>query len=392
VSRPSIRSRRSPSRTTALVTLVVAALGPAATGEHEDTEASAGSEGVTASAPVLDLPALPPAPIIAACGHLLDAETIRIALPAHHATLLEALRLASLGSGVPIQGDWAALDGIGLDGGDELDLPTSPATVPVLLEQVVSRLTNAWDRPRLEATSDGLLLTTPAGAERLVGTVVHPIGDLLHGDPLPTAIPGDPPPKDPEAIRSLVQALIEPDAWSDAGGRLGQVEIWEETLLITAPPSMQVGVRRLLDQLRAARPVELEADLDLVRIDAESARRIEMSRGVGSLAAVRAVAATASTPSLLSASLCAPVDGTLASTTCRSASVSFDLSVAPTWDPTRRRLRCRVRLHVEGDDAGGVRTLEVEQEVAVPVGGLVLPLPVAGDQPPLTLLVTLRAR
>jgi hypothetical protein len=381
-----------PLRRWVVAGVLVGAVGSLAAGPHDETPETPTPADSAPSGPLLDRPALPPAPIVAACGHLLDAETIRVALPAHQTTLLEGLRLASLASDVSIQGDWAALDGIGLHPGDRLELPANPATIPVLLEQVVSRLTNAWDRPRLEATPDGLLLTTVTGAERLLGTVVHPIGDLLHGDPLPTAIPDDPLPNDAEAIKSLVQSLIEPDAWADAGGSLGRTEVWEETLLITAPPSMQVGVRRLLDQLRAARPVELEADVELVRIDAAGARRIEASRGAGSIAAVRAVAAAAEDSSLLAASLATPVDGTAASTTSRAASVSFDLSMTPTWDPMRQRLRCRVKLRLEGEEVGGTRTLEVEQEVAVPVGGLVLPLPVAGDQPPLTLLVTLRAR
>jgi hypothetical protein len=372
--------------------VLVGAVGSLAAGPHDEDPETPTPAVSAPSGPLLDRPVLPPAPIIAACEHLLGAESVRVALPAHHATLRDALRLASLGSGVSIEGDWASLDGIGLDADDGIDLPSAPAAIPVLLEQIVSGLTDAWDRPRLEATQDGLLLTTPTGAERLVGTIVHPIGDLLHGDPLPTAIPSNPLPNDAEAIKSLVQSLIEPDSWSDAGGRLGRIEVWEETLLITAPPSIQIGVRRFLDQLRAARPMELEAEINLVQIDAAGARRIEASRGAGSIAAVRAVAAAAGETSLLSASLAAPVDGTAVTTTCQAASVSFDLSMVPTWDSMRKRLRCRVQLRLEGDEAGGIRTLDIEQELATPVGGLVLPLPAARDQPPLTMLVTVRVR
>ena len=53
--------------------------------------------------------------------------------------------------------------------------------------EVLGRLGEAWDRPRLEATRDGLIITSDQGAERLKGTILHPVGDLLHDDPLPTA-------------------------------------------------------------------------------------------------------------------------------------------------------------------------------------------------------------
>ncbi len=219
---------RTPTRTSAFrpgrrasACLLLGAFGSIATVSPDETMTSPTPEVETATGPLLDRPTLPPAPIIAACGLLLDAEAIRIALPAGEATLQEALRLAALESEVSIEGDWAALDAIGLRPDDRLQLPTTPATIPVLLEQVVSRLTNAWDRPRLEATKDGLLLTTTTGAERLSGTLAHPIGDLLHGEPLPTVIPGDPPPRHAESIRTLVETLIEPDSWFDAGGSLG---------------------------------------------------------------------------------------------------------------------------------------------------------------------------
>ena len=344
------------------------------------------------AAPLLDRPRLPPAPIVSACEHLLDAEATRVAFPAHDASLQDALRIASLGSGIPIEGDWAALDAIGLEPDDRLELPTTPATLPVLLEQVFARLTNAWDRPRLEATPDGLLVTTREGAERLTGTLLHPIGDLLRGDPLPTVIPGDPPPSEAGEMATLVQAMIEPDAWADLGGTLGRMEVWQDGLLVTAPPSMQIAVRRLLDQLRAARPVEVEATLDLRTIETDTARRLETSRGAGSLAAVRAVAAACDEPPLLNANLVAPVDGTAVRTTCRTAMVQATLTLTPIWDAERRRLRCRVSIDLVGEAAGGERTLEVEQEIGIPVGGLVLPLPAATGQPPLALLVTMRAR
>jgi hypothetical protein len=371
--------------------LVLAAMtGPAALLASDVDDGSAPpTPGVPA--PVIDRPRLPPPPIVSACEHLLEAETHRIAYPARDATLAEALRIAALSAGIPIEGDWAALDAIGLEADDRLQLPSTPATLPVLMEQVLARVTDAWDRPRLEATPDGLLLTTRSGAERLTGTILHPIGDLLHGAPLPTSIPGDPPPSETDAVADLVRAMIDPDAWAAFGGTLGRLETWQEGLLVTAPPSMQIAVRRLLDQLRAGRPMEIEASIDLVMIETATARRLETSRGAGSLASVRAVAAAAAS-TLLNASLVSPVDDAEVRTTCRTPTLEATVTLDPIWYPDLRRLRCRVSVELSGQDAGGTRTLEIEQEVAIPVGGLVLPLPAAANQPPLTLLVTVRAR
>jgi hypothetical protein len=118
---------------------------------------------------------------------------------------------------------------------------------------------------------------------------------------------------------------------------------------------------------------------------------LETSRGAGSLASVRAVAAAAAS-TLLNASLVSPVDDAEVRTTCRTPTLEATVTLDPIWYPDLRRLRCRVSVELSGQDAGGTRTLEIEQEVAIPVGGLVLPLPAAANQPPLTLLVTVRAR
>jgi hypothetical protein len=260
--------------------------------DESDTEA-------TPDAPLLSRPSLPTPPIVAACEHLIDAESRRVGLPSRTLSLDETFRIASLGAEIAIDGDWAALEAIGIHADDTLDLPATPASLPVVIAQVLGRLGEAWDRPRLEATRDGLIVTSDQGAERLKGTILHPVGDLLHDDPLPTAIPRDDPPANVAAMAGLLQSMIEPEAWVEQGGRLAAVMPWQDGLLVTAPPSIQIEVRRLLDQLRATRPTEIEAAIEIVALDAEAARRLESSRGAGSLAAVRAVAAAAEGDPLL---------------------------------------------------------------------------------------------
>ncbi len=342
--------------------------------------------------PVIEETRLPPAPIATACGHLLEAESQRVGLPAGTSTLQSLLRVASAEAGIDIDGDWAALDAIGIHAKDPVEPPTAPASLPVLLEQLLSRLSDAWDRPRIEATADGILLTSDNGAAHLTGTILHPIGDLLHGDPLPTAIPGDEPPEDSTAMAGLIQSMIAPDAWANSGGRLARLEVWGEGLLVTAPPSIQIEVRRFLAQLRAARPFEVEVGLKIVPLETDTARRLETSRGVGSLAAVKAVASAALGDSILDASLVAAVDGTTIRSASESADLSANVTLSPSWDATRRSLSLQVSVTLDGTDAGGRRSLEIKQDVGVPVGGLVIPIPANRGQPPLVALMTVRGR
>ncbi|MFM1832810.1 MAG: hypothetical protein RLZZ461_1126, partial [Planctomycetota bacterium] len=361
-------------------------------GDPEPAHQIPASTAVRDHAPVIDETRLPPAPIAAACDHLLEAESQRIGLPAGRSTLQDVLRVASAEAGINIEGDWAALDAIGIQAKDPVEPPAAPASLPVLLEQLLSRLSDAWDRPRIEATADGILLTSDDGATHLTGTILHPIGDLLHGDPLPTAIPGDELPEDSTAMAELLQSMIAPDAWANSGGRLARMEVWGEGLLVTAPPSIQIEVRRFLAQLRVARPFEVEVGLKIVPLETDTARRLETSRGAGSLAAVQAVASAALGESVLDASLVAPVDGTTIRSASESADLSATVTMSPTWDATRRSLSLRVSVTLDGTDAGGLRSLEIQQDVGVPVGGLVIPIPANRGQPPLVALVTVRGR
>ena len=344
------------------------------------------------TAPTLDAPRLPVAPIVAACGHLLDAELRRIALPAGRVDLEQALRIASLGAELSIDGDWAALDAIGIRASDDLEMPTRAGSIPVVLDQLLGLLSDAWDRTRLEATADGLVITSNDGARRLSGPMLHPIGDLLVERTLPAAIPTDEGPRTPEGLAELVRSMIEPDEWHATGGRLGRIVGTDEGLLVTAPPSVQIKVRRLLDQFRVGRPHDLEASIELVRIDADTARRLEASSGPGSLAAVRAVRRRIDGPPLLESNLVVAVDGDGAETGCTTDDLEAGIELVPVWDADRRRLRCRMTIELEAASLGGRRMLTLDQEIAVPVGGLVVPLPRSEGQPPLAVLMIVRAR
>lgn len=349
-------------------------------------------DALPVTAPTLDAPRLPVAPIVAACGHLLEAESRRIALPAGRVELERALQIASLGAELRIDGDWAALDAIGVRASDDLDLPTQAGSIPVVLDQLLGLLSDAWDRTRLEANADGLVITSNDGARRLSGPMLHPIGDLLVDRTLPAAIPTDEGPRTPERFAELVRSMIEPDGWHATGGRLGRIVGTDQGLLVTAPPSVQIKIRRLLDQFRLGRPHDLEASIELVRIDAETARRLEASSGPGSMAAVRAVRRRIDDPPLLEANLVVAVDGDGAETGCTTHDLEAGIELVPVWDADRRRLRCRMTIELEAASLGGRRLLTLDQEIAVPVGGLVVPLPRSEGQPPLAVLMIVRAR
>lgn len=340
----------------------------------------------------LDAAVLPPAPIIAACRHLLDAELQRIALPEQALELKQAIHLASVGANVSIAGDWSSLEAIGIRADDLVTLPTRAGSLPVILDQMLGLLSDAWDRSRLEATADGLVITSGPGAARLAGTMLHPIGDLLTAASLPAAIPTEDIPPTSQAMADLVRGSIEPDAWQVVGGSLARMQPVDEGLLVTAPPSIQIQVRRVLDQLRLGRPHEIEASIELVPIDAETARRLEASAGPGTVAAVRAVRRDAVGSALFETSVVATVDGEGAVSGCETDALVARVDLRPAWDHQRRRLRCRLSVELDGDSCDGQRLLTVDQEISVPVGGLVMPLPRTGTQSSLALLLIVRTR
>lgn len=342
--------------------------------------------------PALDAPRLPSPPIVAACGHLLTAETRRISLPAKTVELQQALSIASLAAALPIEGDWSALDAIGIRANDRVQMPTQAGSLPVILDQVMGQLADAWERPRLEATADGLVITSEAGASRLSGIMSHPIGDLLVDATLPSSVPTEETPVTANELAELVRLLIEPDGWLATGGRLGRMQALDTGLLVTAPPSVQIQVRRLLDQFRLGRPHDLEARVEVVGIDSDTARRLETSSGPGTIAAVRAVREASTGETLFDLNVVTAVDGEGAASECRTKGLEARVEILPAWDSARRRLRCRLSVELDGEACDGHRTLVVDQEVSVPVGGLVIPLPRTTTQSPLALLMIIRAR
>lgn len=385
-----------------LVDLLVPAFATGSTPNDDDPRPPASSE-TTGEAPTspdsdqvegpeLTIPRLPPPPIVAACEHLVSAENIRIALPTREMTLAEALRIAALNADRHIAGDWSALDAIGVRREDRIEAMGTPGSVPVVLDELLGLLADAWDRPRIEATADGLVVTSTSGAERLLGTVLHPTGDLFEVTPLPGGLPPVEIDPDPESLVDLVRDMIEPDAWAAFGGRLGRVQVVDRGLLVSAVPSIQIQVRRLLDQLRAGRPREVEVAMEIRAIDLRLARRLESSRGPGSLAAVRAVIAAADEPPLLVADLVTGVDGNPARASAATSTLQTTWEFRPQWHEAGQVLTCHLSLDLEGDAGGGIRRLEIEQAVPLPAGGLVIPIPAVDGQPELVALLTIRSR
>ena len=360
----------------------------------------------TESAPGPDgPPAVTPHRITTACERLLEAERIRISLPAGTMKLQEAIRIASIACDFRIDMDWPALDIVGIQPTRRVVSNGSAGPVDIVLRQLFASIGDAWERPRLEATPEGLLITTRTGARSLGTPIAHPIGDLLIEHVLPPAVPPDPrvqrddaskpagssPIFDRSDLRDLVLDLCDSEVWEANGGNLARLRILEDFILVDAPPSIQIMVARLLDQMRTTRPEHLEIEASLVRCDPGQASLARLAHAPGAIAVVRSIADADENPPLVRCSMDLMMDETSFSEG-RTDDLFVRFELTPIWDEDRQVVMATIRCEVLGDAAGGERRLEGRCELRVPVGGLVLMLPAVGEQPPLALLLSIRSR
>lgn len=362
-----------------------------ASGATPPPEPPAGSEGP---------PRVTPHRITTACERLLEAERIRIALPAGTMKLQDAIRAASIACDFRIDMDWPALDIVGIQPNRRVVSNGAAGPADVVLRQLFTSIGDAWERPRLEATPEGLMITTLTGARALGTPIAHPIGDLLVEHPLPPAVPlessnsginGSNPTFDQAAIRDLVLDLCDSEAWEANGGNLARLRMLDDYMLVDAPPSIQIAVARLLDQMRISRPEHLEIEVSLVRCDPADVTEARLTHAPGSLAVIRMLENSDDRPPLLRCSLDLMLEET-SSSEGRSEDLAARFKITPTWDEERQLVTAKIQCEIDGDAVGGERRLETRCELRVPIGGLALLLPKLADQPSLVILLSVRSR
>ena len=55
-------------------------------------------------------------------------------------------------------------------------------------------------------------------------------------------------------MKTLIQDMIAPDSWRDAGGTTGAISVFDNRLVVIQTPQNQEKVQAFLKQLRTARP------------------------------------------------------------------------------------------------------------------------------------------
>ena len=314
--------------------------------------------------------------------------------------LQDAIRVASIACDFRIDMDWPSLDIVGIQPTLRVVSNGVVGPVDVVLRQLFTSIGDAWERPRLEATSEGLLITTLAGARTLGTPIAHPIGDLLVEQVLPPAVPPEPSTAeiddskfvfDRPDLRDLVLDLCDSEVWEANGGSLARLRLLGDFMLVDAPPSIQIAVARLLDQMRIARPKNLEIEVALVRCDPAKVAEARLAHPPGSLAVIRMIDDADERAPLLRYSMDLMLEET-SSSKGRTDDLTARFDITPTWDENRQLVMAKIRCEIEGEAVGGDLRLETRCELRVPVGGLVLLLPTLADQPPLALLLSVRSR
>lgn len=352
----------------------------------------------TASSP----PAVTPHPIARSCRRLIAAEVIRVELPPGPQSLEDLLGVSASKAGMRVDADWAALDAIGISPRDEVVSDGIETSLLIALDSSLSRLGTAWEKPRIESSPDGLLVTTDSGSIDLSAPIAHPIGDLLRPNRLPTAVPGseNEPPTEPattetidprDRIADLVLDLCRRDEWEANGGSTSRLRVVDDLLVIDAPPSIQVLVARLLDQLRAARPGRLEIDLHVLRVNPAVVGRIQSEHGAGAVNVAQRIVESHRQGVLLTDAFEVPI-GITAHGSVETAELATEYRFTPSWDEDRRIVVGRIEFEIAGTDAGGDRRVDRYFDLRVPSGGAVVLLPTAVGQRPLAVTISCRSR
>ncbi|MCP4833319.1 MAG: hypothetical protein GY895_01010 [Phycisphaera sp.] len=347
-------------------------------------------------------PAVTPHPIARSCDRLIAAEVIRVELPEGPRSLETLLEVSASRSGMRVDADWTALDAIGISPRDEVVSDGIETSLLVALESSLSRLGTTWEKPRIESSPGGLLVTTDSGSIRLSAPIAYPIGDLLRPNRLPTAVPrteGDPP-TDPAATESidprdriadLVLDLCRRDEWEANGGSTSRLRMLDDMLVIDAPPSIQVVVARLLDQLRAARPGRLEIDLHVLRVNPAVVGRIQSEHGAGAANVAQRILESHRQGVLLTDAFEVPI-GITAHGSIETDELTAEYRFTPSWDTERRIVVGRIEFEIAGTDAQGRRRADRCFDLRVPSGGAVVLLPTAVGQRPLAITIGCRSR
>jgi len=159
--------------------------------------------------------------------------------------LVDALKLLSEMSTLPITFDLDAMAALGVTIRDPVAVQVSDATTAKVLEAVLSSRGLTY-----VVEDDQILVTSPQTKRTALRAVPYTVSDLA--GPEPTAVAD---------LAGLVQTLVAPESWRPAGGQ-GTVEPAEGVLRVVQTDSVHYQILAFCERLRAARGLPLRSRHD----------------------------------------------------------------------------------------------------------------------------------
>lgn len=158
--------------------------------------------------------------------------------------LAEALDLLRSQQGLKIWVDRRELEQAGKKLGDlQIDLKVRHVSLKAALRIALEPLGLGY-----MLRDDVLVVTTHEKSSAATSVAVYPVPDLIPRG----AVPGSPEAVDHDALRDLIEAVVSPNSWEDAGG-WGSLAMLETSLVVTQNHEVHEEIARLIAELRRAR-------------------------------------------------------------------------------------------------------------------------------------------
>jgi type II secretory pathway component GspD/PulD (secretin) len=225
-------------------------------------------------------------------------------------------------TGLQFYADWKALDFIGVEKEDQVNLKIGEVPAEVALQRILEQLGDESDRPQWAIEDGVVVISSNEALRKKVATIVYDIRDLLFevpyfdnapefdlesavnqgnqggqgggsggggggfgggsggggqgggggggGGSLFDSADDDPERRDREEliqdIIDIIQEQVDTDGWKDNGGETGSIQELNGNLIITNTPNNHLQIENLLGQLREIRSLQINVEGRLLTV------------------------------------------------------------------------------------------------------------------------------